>query len=307
MTSVLPCSSASRRTWVCGESGFALIISAPVQAEWRVEPLGGRLGAGEVGDPPLGAGEAGRRPRGPSSATRPASPASFERTAGASCQNRRHGGVDAHQPQVARAEQAGGPGACRSASRSCAATCPASSPSAGSTTGAARSGSRGSSTARSSSSSTATGSAPRSEGIENVPAAGGALLVSNHSGALPPDAAMIAKAIREEHPHPRPLNITVEHFFKGYPRLLDADPEDRLRAGPPGQRAPPAVRRGAARARLPRGPQGHREALQGPLPAAPLRPRRVRRGGHARAGADRARLRGRAPRRRRRCSPRWGC
>jgi 1-acyl-sn-glycerol-3-phosphate acyltransferase len=55
------------------------------------------------------------------------------------------------------------------------------------------------------------------EGIENVPAAGGALLVSNHSGALPPDAAMIAKAIREEHTHPRPLNITVEHFFKGYP------------------------------------------------------------------------------------------
>ena len=29
------------------------------------------------------------------------------------------------------------------------------------------------------------------EGIENVPATGGALLVSNHSGALPPDAAMI--------------------------------------------------------------------------------------------------------------------
>jgi 1-acyl-sn-glycerol-3-phosphate acyltransferase len=55
------------------------------------------------------------------------------------------------------------------------------------------------------------------EGIENVPSSGGALLVSNHGGALPPDAAMIAKAIYEEHPHPRPLNITVEHFFKGYP------------------------------------------------------------------------------------------
>src|ERR687896_548957 len=39
----------------------------------------------------------------------------------------------------------------------------------------------------------------------------------HHSGALPPDAAMIAKGIREEHPRPRPLNITVEHFFKGYP------------------------------------------------------------------------------------------
>ena len=55
------------------------------------------------------------------------------------------------------------------------------------------------------------------EGVEHVPASGGALLVSNHSGALPPDAATIGKAIREEHPTPRPLNITVEHFFKGYP------------------------------------------------------------------------------------------
>jgi 1-acyl-sn-glycerol-3-phosphate acyltransferase len=55
------------------------------------------------------------------------------------------------------------------------------------------------------------------EGVENVPSSGGALLVSNHSGALPPDAAMIGKAIKEEHPHPRSLNITVEHFFKGYP------------------------------------------------------------------------------------------
>jgi 1-acyl-sn-glycerol-3-phosphate acyltransferase len=55
------------------------------------------------------------------------------------------------------------------------------------------------------------------EGVENVPANGGALLVSNHSGALPPDAAMIGKAIKEEHPQSRPLYITVEHFFKGYP------------------------------------------------------------------------------------------
>src|SRR5436309_25875 len=43
------------------------------------------------------------------------------------------------------------------------------------------------------------------------------MLGSNHSGALPPDASMIAKAIKEDHPHPRPLNVTVEHFFKGYP------------------------------------------------------------------------------------------
>ncbi len=55
------------------------------------------------------------------------------------------------------------------------------------------------------------------EGIENVPSSGGALLVSNHSGALPPDATMIGKAIKAEHPRPRPLNVTIEHFFKGYP------------------------------------------------------------------------------------------
>ncbi len=55
------------------------------------------------------------------------------------------------------------------------------------------------------------------EGIEHVPSSGGALLVSNHAGALPPDAPMIAKAIKEEHPNPRPVHLTVEHFFKGYP------------------------------------------------------------------------------------------
>lgn len=55
------------------------------------------------------------------------------------------------------------------------------------------------------------------EGIENVPDRGGALLVSNHSGALPPDAPMIVKAVREEHPAARPVHMLMEHFFKGYP------------------------------------------------------------------------------------------
>ena len=55
------------------------------------------------------------------------------------------------------------------------------------------------------------------EGIENVPSEGGALLVSNHSGALPPDAPMIMQAIRHEHPSPRPLYMLGEHWFKGYP------------------------------------------------------------------------------------------
>ena len=55
------------------------------------------------------------------------------------------------------------------------------------------------------------------EGIENVPSTGGALLVSNHSGALPPDAPMVMQAIRNEHPSPRPLYMLGEHWFKGYP------------------------------------------------------------------------------------------
>jgi 1-acyl-sn-glycerol-3-phosphate acyltransferase len=55
------------------------------------------------------------------------------------------------------------------------------------------------------------------QGVENVPSEGGALLVSNHSGALPPDAPMIMQAIRTEHPASRPLYMLGEHWFKGYP------------------------------------------------------------------------------------------
>ena len=33
---------------------------------------------------------------------------------------------------------------------------------------------------------------------------------------------MIAKAIKTEHPRPRPLHLTVEHFFKGYPGPVHA-------------------------------------------------------------------------------------
>ena len=59
------------------------------------------------------------------------------------------------------------------------------------------------------------------------PTEGGALLVSNHSGALPPDAAMIAKAIKEEHPRPRPLQPHGRALLQGLPGLLHAAAEDR--------------------------------------------------------------------------------
>ena len=55
------------------------------------------------------------------------------------------------------------------------------------------------------------------EGIDNVPDAGGALLVANHSGAVPSDGAMIGKAVREEHPRRRSLYIATERRFGGLP------------------------------------------------------------------------------------------
>jgi 1-acyl-sn-glycerol-3-phosphate acyltransferase len=55
------------------------------------------------------------------------------------------------------------------------------------------------------------------EGIVNVPDRGGALLVANHAGAIPPDGAMIAKAIREEHPLRRPLHLTTGSGMSGLP------------------------------------------------------------------------------------------
>ena len=57
------------------------------------------------------------------------------------------------------------------------------------------------------------------EGIENVPTSGGALLASNHSGALPPDGPMIMQSIRHEHPGARPVYMLGEHWFKGYPGI----------------------------------------------------------------------------------------
>jgi 1-acyl-sn-glycerol-3-phosphate acyltransferase len=57
------------------------------------------------------------------------------------------------------------------------------------------------------------------EGIENVPADGGALLLANPAGALPPDGAMIAKAIREEHPRRRHLHLVTARSLSGVPGI----------------------------------------------------------------------------------------
>ena len=195
--------------------------------------------------------------------------------------------------------------ACRR--RATATCCPRSSPSAGSTTGAAPSGSRALFDATLVEFFYRYWFRAEVEGIENVPADGGALLVSNHSGALPPDAAMIAKAIREEHPDPRPLYITVEHFFKGYPGFSMLIPKIGCVAAHPAN-----VHRLLYDERqlvlvFPEGRKGTEKLSPGPLPAAALRPRRLRRGGDAGARRSWCRSASSGPRRRRRSSPRCGC
>jgi 1-acyl-sn-glycerol-3-phosphate acyltransferase len=57
------------------------------------------------------------------------------------------------------------------------------------------------------------------QGIENVPSDGGALLAANHSGSMPSDGAMIAKAVREEHPRRRPVQIASERQLIAIPVL----------------------------------------------------------------------------------------
>ncbi len=55
------------------------------------------------------------------------------------------------------------------------------------------------------------------DGVENIPETGGAMLVANHSGVLPSDGAMIAKAIREEHARRRTLHLATESPLAGVP------------------------------------------------------------------------------------------
>ena len=62
------------------------------------------------------------------------------------------------------------------------------------------------------------------EGIENVPSEGGALLTSNHSGALPPDAPMIMQAIRREHAEPAPALHAGRALVQGLSRRERCSP-----------------------------------------------------------------------------------
>lgn len=53
------------------------------------------------------------------------------------------------------------------------------------------------------------------EGLENIPTEGGALLVANHAGALPPDAPVMMHGIEEE--LGRPVYGLAEYLFRAIP------------------------------------------------------------------------------------------
>jgi 1-acyl-sn-glycerol-3-phosphate acyltransferase len=59
------------------------------------------------------------------------------------------------------------------------------------------------------------------EGFENVPASGAALIVSNHSGAIPFDASMIGTAIDLDHPQHRLVRFLYDRFVAAMPLMGD--------------------------------------------------------------------------------------
>lgn len=56
-------------------------------------------------------------------------------------------------------------------------------------------------------------------GVSNIPRSGPALLVANHSGSLPYDAAMLKIAVQKEHPQHRDVRFMVEDFLFHFPFL----------------------------------------------------------------------------------------
>lgn len=59
----------------------------------------------------------------------------------------------------------------------------------------------------------------KTEGVNNVPSEGGVLLVSNHSGTLPADGAMVKYALLTEHPASRDVRPLAENFVYYFPFL----------------------------------------------------------------------------------------
>jgi 1-acyl-sn-glycerol-3-phosphate acyltransferase len=61
----------------------------------------------------------------------------------------------------------------------------------------------------------------RTDGLEHIPHSGPALLVANHSGGIPLDAAMIGAAIDLEHPEHRLVRFLYDRFVAAMPLVGD--------------------------------------------------------------------------------------
>lgn len=57
------------------------------------------------------------------------------------------------------------------------------------------------------------------EGLEHIPSAGAALIIGNHSGGIPLDAAMIAAAVDIEHPEHRVVRFLYDRFVASLPLM----------------------------------------------------------------------------------------
>ena len=94
------------------------------------------------------------------------------------------------------------------------------------------------------------------DGLEKIPRHGGALLIANHAGAIPPDAPAIMHGIERG---AGPTGLRPGRLLLPHPpgRGHHVGP-DRGRAGPPRQRLPTTPRPAAAGPGLPRGHEGDR-------------------------------------------------
>lgn len=59
----------------------------------------------------------------------------------------------------------------------------------------------------------------QSDGLEHIPDAGPALIVSNHSGGIPVDALMLGCAVDLHHPQHRLVRFLYDRFVEGIPKM----------------------------------------------------------------------------------------
>jgi hypothetical protein len=80
-------------------------------------------------------------------------------------------------------------------------------------------------------------------GVHHLPDTGGALIVSNHSGAVAVDALMVQLAVHDEHPARRHLRMLGADFLFASPVAGGVVPSLRQHAGHPRRRGAVAVGR----------------------------------------------------------------